>query len=318
MERAVELLHDLVSIPSVTGGTQESVQFLLDWCRKIGMDAINDSGALVVNPKARGLLLLGHIDTVPGEIPVRIENGELWGRGSVDAKGPLCAALYALSQAPELWDRVMLVACPDEEGDSRTAKRVRDTIPQMPCIILEPGNWEGITISYRGRIAADLIAEAKRSHSGSEEPFSTELAFARISELASKHRVRILQIDGDIIRTEARIDLRYKPEEKPLLHNDGKTWFYVIEDTPPYRSEKNSPLIRSFLGSIRGAGGSPQFKNKTGTSDMNTIGEKWTTPIVAYGPGDSKMDHTDDERMDLSDYQKGIEVLLSVMRAILA
>ena len=33
-------------------------------------------------------MLLGHIDTVPGDIPVRVEGGELVGRGAVDAKLP--------------------------------------------------------------------------------------------------------------------------------------------------------------------------------------------------------------------------------------
>ncbi|QKK09717.1 MAG: M20/M25/M40 family metallo-hydrolase [Planctomycetota bacterium] len=39
------------------------------------------------------IMLLGHIDTVPGDIPVRIAGGVLHGRGSVDAKGPLAAML---------------------------------------------------------------------------------------------------------------------------------------------------------------------------------------------------------------------------------
>jgi LysW-gamma-L-lysine carboxypeptidase len=316
MEGAVDLIRGLVSIPSVTGDTQESVRFLLDWCRRNGMEAVIDSGALVVNPRARGLLLLGHIDTVPGEVPVRIEDGHLWGRGSVDAKGPLCAALFALSRMPDIWDRVMLVACPDEEGDSSSAKRLRDSLPQMPCVVLEPGGWEGITISYRGRVEADLIAEARRSHSGSESPFSAELALARLSELSSKNRVRVLHMHGDIERSEVRLDLRYRMGERPELANDGGTWFYVIEDTPPYRSDKGSPLVRAFLGSIREEGGSPQFKNKTGTSDMNTIGERWTTPIVAYGPGDSALDHTGEERVSIPEYLRSISVISRVMERL--
>src|SRR3712207_8643714 len=43
----------------------------------------------------RRVVLLGHIDTVPGRIPVRIEDGVLHGRGAVDAKGPLAAFVVA-------------------------------------------------------------------------------------------------------------------------------------------------------------------------------------------------------------------------------
>ena len=45
------------------------------------------------------IVLLGHIDTVPGEIPVRVEDGVLHGRGSVDAKGPLATFVAAAAEA---------------------------------------------------------------------------------------------------------------------------------------------------------------------------------------------------------------------------
>ncbi len=48
---------------------------------------------------ARKFVLLGHIDTVPGEITVRQENDSLFGRGAVDAKGPLASFVVAASMA---------------------------------------------------------------------------------------------------------------------------------------------------------------------------------------------------------------------------
>ena len=43
------------------------------------------------------IMLLGHIDTFPGNPPVRREGDLLYGRGSVDAKGPLCTFAAAAS-----------------------------------------------------------------------------------------------------------------------------------------------------------------------------------------------------------------------------
>ena len=44
------------------------------------------------------VVLLGHMDTVRGYIPVKLEDGVLFGRGAVDAKGPLAAFLCATAR----------------------------------------------------------------------------------------------------------------------------------------------------------------------------------------------------------------------------
>jgi LysW-gamma-L-lysine carboxypeptidase len=62
------------------------------------------------------------------------------------------------------------------------------------------------------------------------------------------------------------------------------------------------------------AGVKPTFKVKTGTSDMNVVGPIWRCPIVAYGPGDSALDHTPDEHVDIADYLRAINILKDVMR----
>jgi len=84
----------------------------------------------------------------------------------------------------------------------------------------------------------------------------------------------------------------------------------------PYRSEKRNKLVSAFLASIRRAGGQPGFKLKTGTSDMNVVGPAWNCPIVAYGPGDSGLDHTPNEHIVLEEYYKAIQVLGSVLQSL--
>ena len=99
----------------------------------------------------RQIVLLGHIDTVPGHIPVRIENGELWGRGAVDAKGPLCTFVAAAAAAgPDLGATVTVVGAVGEERlgspgaravaawdapdylRHRRAKRLGRRLPRLP------------------------------------------------------------------------------------------------------------------------------------------------------------------------------------------
>src|SRR5512145_2741138 len=96
---AVELVRGLVAIPSLSRQEAAASTWLATRMREAGFDrafvdeAGNAVGELGDPAAPRTIVLLGHIDTVPGNIPVRIErsgDGDiLFGRGSVDAKGPL-------------------------------------------------------------------------------------------------------------------------------------------------------------------------------------------------------------------------------------
>jgi LysW-gamma-L-lysine carboxypeptidase len=86
---------------------------------------------------------------------------------------------------------------------------------------------------------------------------------------------------------------------------------------PPFRAGKNTPVVRALLQAIRAAGGRPRFKLKTGTSDMNVVGPAWGCPIVAYGPGDSLLDHTPDERIDVAEFRRGVAVLADALQSLM-
>jgi LysW-gamma-L-lysine carboxypeptidase len=92
----------------------------------------------------------------------------------------------------------------------------------------------------------------------------------------------------------------------------------LIDGVPAYRGEKNTPLVRAFLAAIRQASGTPGFTLKTGTSDMNLVAPAWGTPILAYGPGDSSLDHTPQEHILISEYERAIDVLTNVLAALAA
>ena len=78
---------------------------------------------------------------------------------------------------------------------------------------------------------------------------------------------------------------------------------------PAYAVGKHTSLVRSFSAAIRSHNQRPKFKYKTGTSDMNVVGPVWNCEMLAYGPGDSKLDHTPFEHLSLPEYLTSIEVL---------
>ena len=89
----------------------------------------------------------------------------------------------------------------------------------------------------------------------------------------------------------------------------------------PWRGDRQNALVRSFLTAIRSrwiAAVQPGFLVKTGTSDMNVVGPLWRCPIVAYGPGDSALDHTPHEHLSLDEYWRAVLVLEAMLRTFAA
>jgi LysW-gamma-L-lysine carboxypeptidase len=53
----------------------------------------------------------------------------------------------------------------------------------------------------------------------------------------------------------------------------------------------------------------PRFKLKTGTSDLNVLVPAWGCQAVAYGPGDSQLDHTPREHVSIAELERAVSVL---------
>ena len=49
---------------------------------------------------------------------------------------------------------------------------------------------------------------------------------------------------------------------------------------------------------------------------MNVVAPVWKCPIVAYGPGDSSLDHTPNEHLELDEYWKAVNVLEQTLRSL--
>ncbi len=87
---------------------------------------------------------------------------------------------------------------------------------------------------------------------------------------------------------------------------------------PAYQCEKNTALVRAFLAGIRAEGGKPSFVYKTGTADLNVVGPVWNCPALVYGPGDSALDHTPEEHLELDEYARAVGVLVASLQSLIS
>jgi LysW-gamma-L-lysine carboxypeptidase len=340
----IELLQGLLQRYSPTFQEAEAVNYLVTQMRDAGFDARVDEAGNAVGVLGDGpheVMLLGHIDTVPGFIEVRREADRLYGRGAVDAKGPLAcfAAATALAGAREGY-RFVVIGAVGEEGDSRGAQLVRDHYKPDGLIIGEPSSWDRVTLGYKGSAWFEYEVRRTLAHTSANVESACQAAVSfwnRVTDRSAEWNVGRLkmfdqlipalrelqsQSDGFVEMARLKFNLRVPPGIGPsevdalVREQVREADLKLVEGCAAYRAEKNTPLVRSFLAAIRGHGGLPTFTVKSGTSDMNITAPVWQCPTVAYGPGDSDLDHTPHEHILVSEYQQAIRILADVLRTL--
>lgn len=348
--QAEQLLHALVATPSLSYQEANAVGLLVGWMRNHGYDDafVDASGSAVgivgSGDGSRDIVLLGHIDTFAGNPPVYIEGRKLYGRGSVDAKGPLCsfavAALNARAHLPEGVRLIVVGAVEEEAASSKGARHAATVYQPRYCLIGEPSHWDRITLGYKGRLLIEWRWEGGRSHSAGHNATAAEHAFAYwervqayLNEVNAERGASIFNVLDATIRDintgvfhegthewcRMTIGFRLPPDMTPAqivaglaAQMDGETVRPYGEELT-YTAEKDNALTRAMRGAIREQGGTPRFVYKTGTSDMNAVGPIWRCPMIAYGPGDSTLDHTPEEHIELDEYGQAVRVLTGAL-----
>ncbi|HVO43947.1 MAG TPA: [LysW]-lysine hydrolase [Aggregatilineales bacterium] len=343
MESPDSLLQGLLKCYSPSTRERGASEYLVQQMGSLGFDRafVDESGSAVgiLGDGERQIVLLGHIDTVPGYIEVVERAGKLYGRGSVDAKGPLATFTAAAARAGRQpnWQIVVIGAVEEEAASSKGAHFARSQYQPELCVIGEPSRWDHITLGYKGRLLLDYHFSRTITHTARKDRSAPEQAVTFWNELNAEIAVvnadrekafdqilsslRSIHSSEDGFREDVtmtvgfRLPMDVSPDAmraRVLAHADGAKIEFRGEE-PAYKCDPRSPLVRLFNNAIRDAGGKPGYLYKTGTSDMNVVGPVWSCPLLAYGPGNSTLDHTPEEHIELEEYHRAIEVVTGVL-----
>jgi len=354
IEHEVELLQDMLTIPSLSRQESTLAHYLVEQAQLMGLHAyVDEAGNFVASTHqeladVQPIVLLGHMDTVPGNIPVRLEDGVLYGRGAVDAKGPLAAFICATARvaySKEVERPIVVIGAVEEEAaTSRGARFAVRQYQPYACIIGEPSGSQAVTIGYKGRLLVDGYCSRSLSHAAGPLQSSNEIAAAfweRVRRHASEWNeqyagnsafaslqssLRSINSGQDGLEEWTRFTIGYRlPPDYDIaaLRSQLECWAHEADiyisfsgEEVAHQSTRTTPLARAFIANLRATGVKPTFKNKTGTSDMNVVGPVWGHNIVAYGPGDSRLDHTPQEHIRIAEYTDAIDVLELVLREL--
>lgn len=352
----VSLLSGALSIYSPTNRERPLARYLCLQMKAMGYSGVRiDQGGNAIGEIGEGrvrVLLCGHMDTVPGKLPVKLQGGLLYGRGASDAKSPLCAMLVAGSRAAEAGASITFAAVTREEGDGLGIRTLIENPGNYDFAVFgEPSGARRVTVGYRGRIGVRVKLRTAGGHAGSPWAHDSALdgffrLLAGLREYQSQHTIkgdhfRSLSLSPTLLSAgtfhnvipsvcDATLDIRVPPgmdcasvrasvrQIVEALEQPGRAAGIEFDDsTEPYEVNPGSTLVRAFQRAIiLKTGGRPILVRKTGTGDMNTYASAGQSECVTYGPGDSNLSHTDGEVVSVDDYLESIGVLSEAIRQV--
>lgn len=346
-ERAVDLLKQLIAIPSMSGQEEGTADLLFSHLQSLGFrpkrhrNNVWATGELFDTSRPT-LLLNSHHDTVkPSTAYTRnpfeatIEGGRLYGLGSNDAGASLAGLIetFAHFKDKQLPFNLMLALTAEEEVTGENGMRAMAALWQelglMPKwgIIGEPTGMEA-AIGERGLVVLDCIARAKGGHAARSEGENAlykaiddierlrTIKFPKSSELLGPIKVTVTQIEAgrqhNVLPEECRfvVDMR----TTDAMTNEETVEFVRgmihSQATPRSTRIRASAIDRSHpLVLAATATGAQTFVSPT-TSDQSMLP---TVDTLKIGIGLSQRSHTADEFVELSEIGEGIEKYIALI-----
>jgi len=332
----VELLQDLVRIPSPSGQEDAVVARLEDAFRALGFTPERrgrNLTTLLDGGEGPLLLLNSHTDTVPvGEewtkepLAAKIEDGRIYGRGTNDAKGPLTAMVLGAARAFEKnapQGRVMIAASCEEEVLGQGLEKLLPLLPRPDAAVVGEPTGLRPAVAQKGLIVLEITAAGRSAHAAHgggvnaiEAAARDVLALAKI-RFEKKHAalgsptLHVTQIDGgarhNVIpdRCKLVVDIRTTPDY--AVEEIVGAVKSVVEGSVHVRSSRLGSVetdpAHAVVQAALSANPAAQAYGSPTLSDWVFLKG---IPTVKVGPGESKRSHTPDEYIEVAELEAGV------------
>jgi acetylornithine deacetylase/succinyl-diaminopimelate desuccinylase-like protein len=357
--RIIQLTSELVAIP--TNETEAAAQQLLaGWLTAAGFDcelhevAPGRPNLVAVRDGTGGVFLNSHVDVHPPHDhadpwTVRRHGGQLIGRGVLDAKGQIAAAVAAVEAEPDT--RACVVITVDEEAGGLGSEHV--TFPDGPWshdggIVLEPTDF-AICTAQAGNIDVRVDVSAEPTHAyapeGAGSPIKAVLSVIdeldTCSFLKEEHpllgrpRVNIGRLRGGEHpwRTPARAHLAMtlgvvpgtnlvaaEQEVRSRLDDLARRWgnrgtsflFDIADTSEPHDIPVDHVPIASTVAAAMDVPLAPA--GMSSWTDAGFLYTKHHHPCVVFGAGELTSAHSNHEWVDVADLVRLSEILRRVLR----
>ena len=325
----VELATRLVEIPSVTGSegpVTDALAAILEYDGwGITRQSVGPGRDNLWATRGNGVVTLStHLDTVPGDVPIRVEAGRLFGRGACDAKGIAAAMVVAANRLADAGEeRVDLLFVVGEEGRSDGA-RAANQLPATSRFLVNGEPTEGhLASGAKGTLQAIVRTSGTEAHS----------AYPEQGQSAVHTMVRLL---GELTQLDLPVDPMLGPTTINVGTVSGGSAPNVLagscEATMMVRLVGEPEPVRDLIEQWAGEDAevswvshvpAQRFETVPGfevgavgyTTDASLL-DAWGRPLL-YGPGSIHVAHTPDEHVSVEALRTAVDDYERIVRALL-
>ena len=179
MPGEIDLLRELIAIPSVSGQETELAVFVEQTVRRWGLNVVRNANGVQVAVNGWGagptIALVSHLDVVPpgagwtrDPFTPAIEGTRLYGRGSGDAKASVAAMLYAAKDIVDSGGmdtgRLLVILGYGEETKNTTMGAAAEEAGEIDAALIGEPTGLDLAIAQRGLMMVDLLAQGDQRH----------------------------------------------------------------------------------------------------------------------------------------------------------
>ena len=352
MPGEINLLRELIAIPSISGQETALAVFVEETARRWGLDVVRNTHGVRVEVRGWGagptIALASHLDVVPpgagwtrDPFTPTIEGTRLYGRGSGDAKASVAAMLYAArdivdSGGMDVGRLLVLLGYGEETKNTTMGGAVEEAGEIDAAVIGEPTSLD-FAIAQRGLLMVDLLAQGDQRHAAyAGDGFSNAVTLlARdLIKLESIFESRTHPVLGQAMATatmleagigrnitppvaRAVLDIRSTPDwthEELAAELRVTLTSDVIVTSRRLTPCETPPGSRLLATASRLRADAKHFGSPT-CSDWVFFGDR---DAMKCGPGTSRRSHTADEYVDIPEVTAARAFYGELVRAYLS
>ena len=331
------LFQAIVNVESVSRNERELADQVAATLRQHPhLEMLRDGDAIMART-TRGLpervIIAGHLDTVPvaGNLPSKLVDGMLIGRGTVDMKGGVAVMVQLAAElaAPTrdvtwiFYDREEIASA--ENGLGRLAAHHPDWLQADLAILMEPTSAQ-VEAGCQGTIRVDVTTRGVAAHSarawmGHNAIHDITQVLQRVKDfpvgevdvdgLRYREGLNVTLINGGVAgnvipdRCTAQVNYRFAPDKSTDEAVSILTELFAgfeqeyVDISAAARPGLDIPATRDFIAALANV---VDVKPKYGWTDVARFSELGIAALN-YGPGDANKAHADDEACALSEVE---------------